>query len=239
MSTRTPTDIPEAEGKRHRGRTRSKEAEEAVLDAAYALLSEHGLQATTVDAIATRSKVSKATIYKWWPNRAAIIMSAFRREAQVATPYPDRLSLDTVIDRVQNMSAQFRGPLGRMMAALIAEGQSDPALAEAFREDYIRARREEGVRIVRLSIEQGIVRKADPEVILDVLYAPLYYRLMVGHQALSPQFVREYLDLAMHGVLNSGAKLDTDHVPTKRKGTATSSAKSKPRSVSRKTVESK
>lgn len=208
MSTRTPSDNSVAESKRPRGRTRSKEAEEAVLDAAYALLSEHGLQATTVDAIAARSKVSKATIYKWWPNRAAIIMSAFRRESLVSIPYPDRLSLDVVIDRLLNMSEQFRGPLGRMMAALIAEGQSDPALAEAFREGYIRARREEGVRIVKSSIADGTVRNADPEVILDVLYAPLYYRLLVGHQTLTPKFVREYLDLAMHGVLSENVKLD-------------------------------
>lgn len=219
MSTRTPPDNSVAESKRPRGRTRSKEAEEAVLEAAYALLSEQGLQATTVDAIAARSKVSKATIYKWWPNRAAIIMSAFRRESLVAIPYPDRLSLDVVIDRLLNMSEQFRGPLGRMMAALIAEGQSDPALAEAFREGYIRARREEGVRIVKSSIADGIVRDADPEVILDVLYAPLYYRLLVGHQTLTPKFVREYLDLAMHGVLSENVKLDA--VRVKKPATST------------------
>ena len=52
------------------------------------------------------------------------------------------------------------------------------------------------------------MRNADPEVILDVLYAPLYYRLLVGHQTLTPKFVREYLDLAMHGVLSENVKLD-------------------------------
>lgn len=188
-----------------RGRKRSKEAEDAVLNAAYRLLSEQGLHATTIDAIAAESKVSKATIYKWWPNRSSIIMSAFLRESLVAIPYPDELSLEVVIDRLLNMSEQFRGPIGRMMAALIAEGHMDPALANDFREGYINARRAEGVRIVESSIADGIVRDADPNVILDVLYAPLYYRLLVGHKPLTSDFVREYLELVMGGILRPNA----------------------------------
>lgn len=202
----TPT-VPEK--KRSPGRARSKKAEEAVLNAAYKLLLERGLQATTVEAIAGESKVSKATIYKWWPNRASIIMSAFLRESLIAIPYPDVLSLDSVIQRLMQMSEQFSGPIGGMMAALIAEGQSDPALAHEFREGYINARRAEGVRMVQSSIADGIVRDADPQVILDVLYAPLYYRLLVGHQPLTEEFVRQYLELAMRGILCEDAEVKT------------------------------
>jgi AcrR family transcriptional regulator len=205
------------DSKKTRGRTRSKEAEEAVLNAAYRLLVDRGLQAATVDAIAAESKVSKATIYKWWPNRAAIIMSAFLRESLVAIPYPKRLALEVVLERLRNMSGQFEGPVGRLMAALIAEGQSDPAIAEEFREGYIKQRRAEGVQIVESSIQDGTVRDADPQVILDVLYAPLYYRLLVGHQPLSPAFVQEYLDLVMRGILvRPEQPLQTGAAPTKR-----------------------
>jgi len=189
------------EAKKPRGRTRSKEAEAAVLDAAYRLLAQKGLHAVTVEAIAAESKVSKATIYKWWPNRASIIMSAFLRESLTAFPYPDRIALEVVIARLQHMRMQFQGPVGRMMAALISEGQSDPVIAEEFREGYVKKRRAEGVQIVQSSIQDGIVRQADPQVILDVLYAPLYYRLLVGHQPLTMAFVQEYLDLVMHGIL--------------------------------------
>jgi AcrR family transcriptional regulator len=198
------------EKKRPRGRERSKKAEDSVLNAAYKLLSERGLQATTVDAIATESKVSKATIYKWWPNRAAIIMSAFLRESIAEIPYPNTLSLDAVIERLMHMSKQFRGPLGTMMSALIAEGQSDKALAQEFREGYISARRSEGLGIVQASIADGVVRDVDPHIILDVLYAPLYYRLLVGHQPLNEEFVRQYVELAMRGILREDS---TQKVP--------------------------
>ena len=235
------------DAKRMRGRTRSKEAEAAVLDAAYRLLAEKGLQAATVDAIAAESKVSKATIYKWWPHRAAIIMSAFLRESLFAIPYPDQLALEVVLERLRNMSEQFRGPVGRMMAALIAEGQSDPAIAEEFREGYINRRRAEGVQIVNSSIQDGTIRKADPQVILDVLYAPLYYRLLVWHQPLTPGFVQDYLDLVMRGILanpnpnpnpnpKAKAKLDVELAPKKPRarktpGPAKPAAKSKPPAV--------
>lgn len=207
MSTSSSLGNTLAKEKIPRGRKRSKEAEDAVLNAAYRLLSEQGLHATTVEAIAAESRVSKATIYKWWPNRSSIIMSAFLRESLVAIPYPDELSLEVVIEGLVNMSEQFRGPVGRMMAALIAEGHLDPGLANDFREGYINARRAEGVRIVASSIADGIVRDADPNVILDVLYAPLYYRLLVGHQPLTSGFVREYLELVMRGILREDATL--------------------------------
>lgn len=190
-----------------RGRKRSVQAETAVLDAAYQVLLKDGLQATTVDAIAAQAGVSKATIYKWWPNRAAVIMSAFLREAGKALPYPDEVRLDSVFARLLQMAEEFHGPIGTMISALIAEGQADPEIAQAFRDGYISARRRQGVEIVKAAIAKGLIRDADPEVVLDVLYAPLYYRLLVGHQPLSAEFVRQHVDLVMNGLSTTpGAK---------------------------------
>lgn len=184
-----------------RGRKRSVEAERAVLDAAYDLLLREGLQATTVEAIASRARVSKATIYKWWPNRAAVIMSAFLREARDALPYPEELEPEAIVERLHTMALEFQGAIGSMIRALIAEGQSDPEIALAFREGYIFARRRQGVELVRRAIDRGLIRDVDPHVVLDLLYAPLYYRLLVGHQSLSPEFIREHVSLALGGIL--------------------------------------
>jgi AcrR family transcriptional regulator len=184
-----------------RGRKRSTAAENAVLAAAYELLAKEGLQATTVEAIAQRAKVSKATIYKWWPNRAAVIMSAFLREARDALPYPEQLDMQSVFDRLHHMAQEFHGPIGNMIRVLIAEGQSDPEIAQAFRDGYVMARREQGVEIVRAAIKAGVIGDADPDVILDMLYAPLYYRLLVGHQPLTAAFIREHVKLALNGLV--------------------------------------
>jgi AcrR family transcriptional regulator len=207
-----------------RGRKRSIKAEKAVLDAAYKLLLDAGLQATTVEAIATRAGVSKATIYKWWPNRAAVIMSAFLREASKALPYPEEVSLESVFERLYLMAQEFQGAIGTMICALIAEGQSDPEIAQAFREGYIYARRRQGVEIVKSAIAKGLIRKADPDTVLDLLYAPLYYRLLVGHQPLTAGFVREHVELAMRGLMDKGSSAEgmlLDAPPAKPKVTAT------------------
>lgn len=183
-----------------RGRKRSAAAETAVLEAAYELLSREGFHATTVEAIAARAQVSKATVYKWWPNRAAVIMSAFLRYGGQALPYPEEVALQSVVDRLMVMAEAFTGTVGAMVKALIAESQSDPEIAQAFRDGYIAERRKHGVKIVEDAIRRGLIHKADPEVVLDLLYAPLYYRLLVGHQPLSRAFVHEHVSLVMKGL---------------------------------------
>ncbi len=183
-----------------RGRKRSAVVETAVLDAAYELLTTEGFHATTVEAIAARAQVSKATIYKWWPNRAAVIMSAFLREGARALPYPEEMTLQSVMARLMQMAYEFTGSVGAMVKALIAESQSDPEIAQAFRDGYIAERRKQGVEIVNDAMKRGLIHKADPNVVLDLLYAPLYYRLLVGHQPLTSEFVHEHVALAMKGL---------------------------------------
>jgi AcrR family transcriptional regulator len=200
-----------------RGRKRSSEAEKAVLDAAYDLLSREGLQATTVEAIASRAKVSKATIYKWWPNRASVIMSAFLREARGALPYPEEFEPEDIVQRLQTMAMEFHGAVGSMIRALIAEGQSDPEIAQAFRDGYIFARRQQGVELVKRAIAKKLIRDADPDVVLDLLYAPLYYRLLVGHQPLSEAFIREHVSLALGGIMPT-TSLPSSKSPSSKKG---------------------
>ena len=200
-----------------RGRKRSSEAEKAVLDAAYDLLSREGLQATTVEAIASRAKVSKATIYKWWPNRASVIMSAFLREARGALPYPEEFEPENIVQRLQTMAMEFHGAVGSMIRALIAEGQSDPEIAQAFRDGYIFARRQQGVELVKRAIAKKLIRDADPDVVLDLLYAPLYYRLLVGHQPLSEAFIREHVSLALGGIMPT-TSLPSSKSPSSKKG---------------------
>jgi hypothetical protein len=64
----------------------------------------------------------------------------------------------------------------------------------------VNARRESGIEIVEQAIEAGVIRKADPDVILDLLYAPLYFRLMVGHRPLSDEAVREHVQLVLRAL---------------------------------------
>lgn len=181
-------------------------SERAILDAAYHLLVEEGLGATTVEAIAARAGVSKVTVYKWWPNRAAVITSAFLSKSGDVLPYPERITRAEVVEALIRMADSFRGPTGTAIKALIAEGQVDPDVAQAFRDGYINARREHGAEIVRAAIAEGVIEDADPDVVLDLLYAPLYFRLIVGHQPLTDDAIRAHVELALGGLLTPRAK---------------------------------
>src|SRR5258706_10070279 len=71
-----------------RGRPRSLPARRAVLDAACALVEKGGYSTATIEAIAARSGVAKTTIYRWWPNRAALVVDLLLELADAAAPPP-------------------------------------------------------------------------------------------------------------------------------------------------------
>jgi AcrR family transcriptional regulator len=71
-----------------RGRPRSAETTNAILQSAYTLMATTGLAATSIDAVARHSNVSKMTIYKWWPSREALLIDAFLNHASLMLPLP-------------------------------------------------------------------------------------------------------------------------------------------------------
>src|ERR1700761_8891481 len=71
-----------------RGRPRSIDTTNAILQSSYALMAATGLAATTIDAVARHSNVSKMTIYKWWPSREALLIDAFLHYAAQMLPLP-------------------------------------------------------------------------------------------------------------------------------------------------------
>ncbi len=175
-------------------------AEQKILEAAQALLEEVGPRGTTVEAIARRAGVSKVTIYRWWPSRAAVIMSAFLQLGRINAPYPDSVDPASIGERLVTMAEAFCGATGEMVKTLVGEAQFDPEIAQAFRDGYVLARRVEGKKLILTAMEAGHIRTADPAVVLDLIYAPLWYRLLIGHEPLDAEFVRSHVDLMWNGL---------------------------------------
>jgi AcrR family transcriptional regulator len=184
------------------GRPRSERAHRAILQAANDLLETEGFAAVTVEAIAERAGVSKATVYRWWPNRAAVVMDGFLSivSSEVPFPHTGRAREDIRI-HMRRLAEAFSGKIGSTVAALIAEGQSDPELAEALRSRWLSVRRAEAREILKLGIERGELREdLDPEVAVDVLYGPIYYRMLVGHAPLDNDFADALADHVFAGL---------------------------------------
>ncbi len=189
-------------GSRAPGRPRSEEARRAILQAANELLEGGGLVAVTVEAIAERAGVSKATVYRWWPNRAAVVMDGFLSTVSSEVPFPHTgTAREDIRLHMRRLTEALRGRIGRTVAALIAEGQTDPELAEALRSRWLSVRRAEVREILELGIERGELREdLDPEVAVDVLYGPIYYRMLVGHAALDENFADALADHVFAGL---------------------------------------
>ena len=184
------------------GRPRSERAHRAILRAANELLESDGFAAVTVEAIAERAGVSKATIYRWWPNRAAVVMDGFLSIVSSEVPFPHTgHAREDIRIHMRRLAEAFGGKMGRTVAALIAEGQADPELAEALRSRWLSIRRKEAREILELGIERGELRDdIDPEVAVDVLYGPIYYRMLVGHAPLDGDFADALADHAFAGL---------------------------------------
>jgi AcrR family transcriptional regulator len=156
----------------------------------------------TVEAIAERAEVSKATVYRWWPNRAAVVMDGFLSIVSSEVPFPHTgHAREDIRIHMRRLSEALSGNLGRTVAALIAEGQADPELAEALRSRWLSVRRTEAREILELGIERSELREdLDPEVAVDVLYGPIYYRMLVGHAPLDEDFADTLADHVFAGL---------------------------------------
>jgi len=184
------------------GRPRSERARRAILQAANELLESEGFAAVTVEAIAERAGVSKATVYRWWPNRAAVVMDGFLSIVSSEVPFPHTgHAREDIRIHMRRLAEAFSGKIGRTVAALIAEGQSDPELAEALRSRWLSVRRTEAREILDLGIERGELREdIDQEVAVDVLYGPIYYRMLVGHAPLDDNYADVLADHVFAGL---------------------------------------
>src|SRR5258707_1088999 len=105
-----------------RGRPRSAATTAAILQSAYTLMATTGLTATTIDAIARHSNVSKMTIYKWWPSREALLIAAFLDQASRAVPLPGSGNPVAQIRRhAATYTEALLGEFGRVQLAVISE----------------------------------------------------------------------------------------------------------------------
>ncbi|MGO9820779.1 MAG: TetR/AcrR family transcriptional regulator [Solirubrobacteraceae bacterium] len=189
---------------RRRGRPRSEAARAAILDAAEELLLDRGLGAVSMDAIAERAGVSKATIYRWWPTKEALALDALYYEwAAASDPGRDTGSLKGDLLALLRRWVRRVGsrPYARVIAALIEEARTDPKFAEEYLDRLVRPRRAQATSVFTRALDRGEIRAdLDIEVALDLIYGALYHRLLHGHAPLDDTFVAQVVEMAVDGL---------------------------------------
>jgi AcrR family transcriptional regulator len=200
-----------------RGRPRSAAARLRVLAAARALLEEGGLAAVTMEELAARTGVGKPTIYRSWPNAKAVAMTALMQAPEDAAPARGGRSIAAELKRsLRALVATFSTRAGRNAAMLVASADPDTELAKVFRHHVILKTREEVRAILARAAGDAALRRGDVEVALDLLLAPVFFRLLLGHAPLDEAFADAVVDQALAGLAVALASPDTGRIPGRR-----------------------
>jgi AcrR family transcriptional regulator len=194
-----------------RGRPRSRDTEKAILKAAAEIVTASSLAEMTIEGVAERAGVGKASIYRRWPSKGALAFDAVVDTILTAEPTPDTGSLEGDLARVAESWVRLANirRVGRTLAHLIAEVQSDPDLAVAWRERFVNRIRRERRPIIERAIARGeIPAGSDPELIMDLLYGPLYHRYLNRHLPLDDSFARGVARMVAVGALDGASVSD-------------------------------
>ena len=188
--------------KRPPGRPRSEESRQAILGSTLKLLKEAGFPQLSIEAIAADADVSKATVYRWWPTKAALVADAFSVSAEQELRFPDTGSVRKDMSlQMRQVIRVFRSQRGKVVAALLGGGQSDPELLAAFRERFLWPRRQQAYQTLQRGIDRGELPDGiDLDLTLDSLYGPIYMRFLIRHDELNERFADALCGLVMGGV---------------------------------------
>jgi AcrR family transcriptional regulator len=173
-----------------------------MLAAAGEMLNEGGLLSITMEGVAARAGVGKPTVYRHWNNRYELTMAALMEASgDLAPASPDRPPLEELEKQLRGMAALFGSGTGRQVALMLASGYGETEISKAFRSHFVQARREEGRVLLQRAIQAGQVRSdIASDLVLDLIYGPIFYRLTMGHAAVDERFVKALLDQLLTGI---------------------------------------
>jgi AcrR family transcriptional regulator len=179
------------------GRPRSEKARKAVIRSTLAVLKRTGFHELSIEAVAAHAGVGKATVYRWWSNKAELVIDAFVFAVEKELRFPSAgLVLESIHAQMRRWAVIFRSPLGQIVATVIGAGQSEPEILEAFRSHWVEPRRVEARRLLTQAMKNREIRAdLDPDTVLDLLYGPLYIRLLLKHAPLDEQFVNTVFEI--------------------------------------------
>ena len=197
------TEINGTGEKRPPGRPRSEESRQSILHSTLKLLKQQGgFPELSIEAIAADANVGKTTVYRWWPTKAALVADAFSASAAEELRFPNTGSVQSDMSlQMGRLIRIFRSRRGKVVAALLAGGQSDPELIEAFRDRFLWPRRKQAYQTLQRGIDRGeLPADINLDLVLDSLYGPIYMRFLIRHDKLDESFADDICALVLQGL---------------------------------------
>src|SRR2546426_12364093 len=180
----------------------------AILDAVYALLQEKSVRDLTMEEVAKRAKVGKPTLYKWWPTKATLVLAMLCERMAPNLAMPTVLTAEESLRfRVRRLIDALDGPFGKIVAGLIAEGQSEPAVLQEFFDRWVSPRRNATIADLQRGKNAGELRsETGPELLNDAIFGAIYYRLLLRSGPLTRRFGEELVEQVIRGHRSGNAR---------------------------------
>lgn len=184
------------------GRPRSEKSRKAILDATRRLLTHMPLSELSIEAIAKKAKVGKTTIYRWWPNKASVVMEAFLEQPGVQNIVPTTANAsDAIVRQLESLIRQLRGQNGRIIAGIIAESQSSGDVLDLLYDKFLKERITPLYEAVEEGKKNGEFNKdVNTEIALDMLVGPLFMRVLSGEHGIDDHFASNFPKQALNAL---------------------------------------
>lgn len=188
-----------------RGRPPSATARKRVLEAAHDILMAEGFGRLTIEAVAARSGVGKPTIYRTWANAQELAMAALLVNPLPRTEVEGATAQAALSAQMRGLVTTFASTRGRQITMALAAADPESEFTKAFRNQVILSSRNAGRIILDQALARGeIVSPLDLEALLDMIYGPVFFRLLVGHRPVSPEFGDAIVETALRAVAPRG-----------------------------------
>jgi AcrR family transcriptional regulator len=173
----------------------------AIMDAVYVLLQEKSVRDLTIEEVAKRAEVGKPTIYKWWSTKATLVLALLCERMAPDLEKPTVLTAEESLRfRVRRLIEAFNGPFGKIVAGLIAEGQSESAILQEFFDRWVGPRRNATIADLQRGRNAGELRaETEPELLNDAIFGAIYYRLLLRSGPLTRRFGEKLVEQVLSG----------------------------------------
>jgi len=184
------------------GARRNPASQDAILDAAEAILREEGIPGFSIEAVARRARAGKPTIYRWWPNRAALLLDVYKRFKN-QRPFPDTGTLrGDLVGFLENQLLGFwkDSLCGTVYRSIIAEAQVDQGAAAAL-QAYHRERQAFAAQIVERAKGRGEIDKGVNAVVaIDLVVSFAWHQLLIGRSEAAMDEIEIVVDMVLQGL---------------------------------------
>jgi AcrR family transcriptional regulator len=181
---------------------------DVIMDVVYALLQEKPVRDLTMESVAKQAKVGKPTLYKWWPTKATLVLAMLCERMAPKLEKPTALSAEESLRfRVRSLIDAFNGPFGKIVAGLIAEGQSEPSVLKEFFDRWVSPRRNATIADLQRGKDAGeLGSDTGPDLLNDAIFGAIYYRMLLRSGPLTRRFGEELVEQVIRGHRSGNAR---------------------------------